>query len=89
VDVTLGEDPEDDGTAYLGVVIRGFIGFRSEGERFPPRMGMPNKSFRFRLPLGKEPFGLDRIDDALRRFRFRFGPWNPDGQISSFPGDSA
>jgi predicted metalloprotease with PDZ domain len=77
VEVTLTEDPEDEGTAYLGVVIGGFFMYRSEDGELPPRMELPDRSFRFRLPFMREPLELDDLEDALRHFEFRFGPQDP------------
>jgi S1-C subfamily serine protease len=89
VEVTLAEDPEDEGAAYLGVMIGGFLKLRSEDGELPPRMELPDRSFRFRLPFMKEPLELDGLGDGLRHFEFRFRPWDRDGQRSNSPGDSA
>ena len=89
VEVTLAEDPEDEGAAHLGVVIGGFFMFRSGDGKLPPQMELPGRPFRFRLPFMKEPLELDGLEDALRHFEFRFRPWDRDGQRSNSPGDSA
>jgi len=87
VEVTLGESPEDEGSAYLGVMVGSFFMLRSGDSEFPPGMELPGKSFRFKLPFMKEPFELD-LDDALRRFEFRFRPRDTDMGRPSPPGDS-
>jgi len=88
VEVTLAEDPEDEGAAHLGVVVGGFFKFRSRDGELPPRMELPGRSFRFKLPFMEEPLELDELDDALRHFEFRFRPSDPGQQRPGFPGDS-
>jgi S1-C subfamily serine protease len=88
VEVTLAEDPDHEGSAYLGVVIGGFFMRRFEHFELPPDVELPDEPLRFRLPFMKTPLDLD-LGDVPRRFEFRFGPRELDLDRLSSPGDSA
>jgi hypothetical protein len=73
VEVTLAEHPENEGQAYLGVFIGGFVRSRRFEEQGAPRWTQPLERFfeRFQHRL---PFELDG------EYRFQF-EWPPDGHL--------
>jgi S1-C subfamily serine protease len=76
VEVTLAEDPDEDGKAYLGVVVGGFVHVRRSGD--------DEEVHELELDLDLEgefddlPFGLDSIPE---HFEFRFPPEHLELQI--------
>ena len=90
VEVRLAEDPEEEGSAYLGVMIGGFFMLRLEDRELPPDIELPDGSFRFRLPFIREhlELDLDGVDDVLRRFEFHLPPQDLDLKRPSPPGES-
>jgi len=77
VQVLLGEHPDKEGKAYLGVSIGGFFRMhRFEGDEHPRMFRFSIPPFDFdELPSDELPFDLDEF---LRQFRF---PWKPDEDI--------
>jgi hypothetical protein len=65
IEVTLGEHPDQDGRAYLGVTIGGsfrfFGGPGSEGGALPPGFEFGQGTFHLEVPLGEMPFHLDEL----------------------------
>jgi len=90
IEVRLTEDPEEERSAYLGVVIGGFFMLRLEDGELPPDIELPDRSFRFRLPFMREhlELDLDGVDDMLRRFEFHLPPRDLDLERPSPPGES-
>jgi S1-C subfamily serine protease len=68
IEVTLAENPDDEGRAYLGVLIGGFFRIErySGGDERP-------FDFDFELPFDELPFDLDELPE---RFKFQ---WPPGG----------
>jgi S1-C subfamily serine protease len=73
IEITLAEHPDEEGKAYLGVLIGGF--FRLERHRFEgdERTDDFDFDFDFELPFEELPFDLDELPE---RFRFQ---WPPGG----------
>ncbi|UCC62748.1 MAG: PDZ domain-containing protein [Anaerolineae bacterium] len=87
LEVALGEHPDEDGKAYLGVVLGGFFrverfgGDESEGpRRF--RFFRPPLDFDFELPFEDLPFDPD---EWPRRFKFDWH-WPHEGDDVDLPG---
>jgi hypothetical protein len=91
IEVTLGEHPDEEGVAYLGVTIGGFFRIRrfESGERL---RGMHPFQFHFDFdaPFDELPPGLDDLDleapldelpfdldDVPHHFEFQFPPVSP------------
>jgi len=88
IEVTLGEHPDEEGQAYLGVSVGGFFRMRhfelEEGER-PPR-------FKFHFPpFGSEEWPFDEFDFDFditpHRFEFRLPPGEPCEDLPGCLGD--
>jgi len=74
VQVTLGEDPEEEGKAYLGVQVGGFFRVRHvEGDELPRRFKFFGGPLRFMGPVEGLPFDPDE-------FHFEFH-WPPEEDL--------
>jgi len=76
-EVTLGEHPDEEGKAYLGVLLGGFFRIEHlEGDE-------PLRGFEFLKPPSDElPFDLDELP---HRFDFHW-QWPPGGDCDGWPG---
>lgn len=76
IEVTLGEHPDQDGRAYLGVTIGGsfrfFRGPGSEGGALPPGFDFGQGSFHLEMPLDQLPFHLDELPGGGQEFHREF-----------------
>jgi membrane-associated protease RseP (regulator of RpoE activity) len=65
MEVTLGERPDQDGQAYLGVTIGGRFRFfgppGSQGGELPPGFGFHQGPYHLEMPLDQLPFHLDEL----------------------------
>jgi hypothetical protein len=81
IEVTLAENPEAEGEAYLGVHIGGFFRLRRfEGGELPEEMGPLHRFF----DLDELPFDWDNL---RRRFEFRLPP-DPSEQEPCCSGEN-
>jgi S1-C subfamily serine protease len=82
IDIALAEHPDEEGRAYLGVLIGGF--FRLERHRFEgdERPYDFDFDFDFELPLDELPFDLD---DLPHRFRFGLPLEEWDSDLEELP----
>ena len=89
IEVTLGEHPDQDGQAYLGVTIGGsFRYFRmpgSEGGELPPGFEPGRGRFHLKVPLDRLPFNLDELPgdwkEFHREFEFHDAPGGDDDSL--------
>jgi S1-C subfamily serine protease len=72
IEITLAENPDDEGRAYLGVLVGGF--FRLE-RHFGGDEQPFDFDFDFELPLDKLPFDLDELPE---HFEFQWPPERDD-----------
>jgi membrane-associated protease RseP (regulator of RpoE activity) len=78
IEVRLGQDPEEDGKAYLGVWIGSYFRYHitpgSEGGGFPPGLESRGDAFFFSLPdalpLDQLPFDLDALPFGWKEFEW-------------------
>jgi hypothetical protein len=84
IEVTLGEHPDQDGRAYLGVTIGGsfrfFRGPGSEGGALPPGFDFGPGSFHLEVPLDQMPFHLDQLPFDLDQLPFHLDELPGGGQ---------
>jgi hypothetical protein len=76
IEVTLGEHPDQDGRAYLGVTIGGSFRFfglpGSEGGVLPPGFEFGQGGFHLEVPLDQLPFHLDELPGDWKEFHRQF-----------------
>jgi S1-C subfamily serine protease len=83
IEITLAENPDDEGRAYLGVLVGGF--FRLE-RHFGGDEQPFDFDFDFELPLDKLPFDLDELPE---HFEFQWPPEEDDlREDPGWPGDN-
>ena len=87
IEVTLGEHPEKEGRAYLGVLLGGFFRMERffEGDEQPHRFRFFIPPFGFEAPFDELPFDLDELP---RGFKFRWPPGEPGDEWPGCLGDS-
>jgi S1-C subfamily serine protease len=77
IEVTLGEHPDREGEAYLGVLIGGFMQMqRFEGNEPPHRFNFFERPFDFELPFD--------LDESQRRFEL-YWHWLPGEDCDRWP----
>jgi S1-C subfamily serine protease len=85
VEVTLAEHPDEEGKAYLGVRIGGFLRMHHlEGDERLPRMDSFELHFDWEAPLDELPFEFDAVPD---HFEFRFPPKLFEDELNIGGGD--
>jgi S1-C subfamily serine protease len=103
IEIALAEHPDEEGRAYLGVLIGGF--FRLERHRFEGDERPYDFDFDFKPPFDELPFDLEALphrfrfelpleewhfdlEELLKRFEFQWPPGEDLREEPGWPGDS-